>query len=249
MTGYLNKWTNYIKGYQKRWFSLSNGLLSYYRNPNEAEHTCRGTINLANANIHSDDACHFIVDNGGTHTFHLKAANEIEKQKWVSALEMAKNKAKQYNSILQQNGAHYAGWSKNANSANSAAANNNGAGGGASGSNLNDSDEDFENTLESEKIELENMLRTLQQKLNELKLSHEFVIKQSGALSKSLSELENTQTPPEDNALKTINERSTIYKIATLGLVNSCKEYIDMAQYQTERMHRVLQSERDVRSR
>jgi hypothetical protein len=31
MTGYLNKWTNYIKGYQKRWFSLNNGLLSYYR--------------------------------------------------------------------------------------------------------------------------------------------------------------------------------------------------------------------------
>ena len=29
--GYLWKWTNYIKGYQKRWFVLSNGLLSYYR--------------------------------------------------------------------------------------------------------------------------------------------------------------------------------------------------------------------------
>ena len=29
--GYLWKWTNYIKGYQKRWFVLANGLLSYYR--------------------------------------------------------------------------------------------------------------------------------------------------------------------------------------------------------------------------
>jgi len=29
--GYLWKWTNYIKGYQKRWCVLSNGLLSYYR--------------------------------------------------------------------------------------------------------------------------------------------------------------------------------------------------------------------------
>ena len=29
--GWLMKWTNYIKGYQKRWFVLSNGLLSYYR--------------------------------------------------------------------------------------------------------------------------------------------------------------------------------------------------------------------------
>uniref|UniRef100_A0A803V7X8 PH domain-containing protein n=1 Tax=Ficedula albicollis TaxID=59894 RepID=A0A803V7X8_FICAL len=31
MAGWLFKWTNYIKGYQRRWFVLSNGLLSYYR--------------------------------------------------------------------------------------------------------------------------------------------------------------------------------------------------------------------------
>lgn len=31
MKGWLHKWTNYIKGYQKRWFVLSNGVLSYYR--------------------------------------------------------------------------------------------------------------------------------------------------------------------------------------------------------------------------
>ena len=29
--GYLLKWANYIKGYQKRWFVLNNGLLSYFR--------------------------------------------------------------------------------------------------------------------------------------------------------------------------------------------------------------------------
>jgi len=29
--GWLYKWTNYIKGYQKRWFMLQNGYLSYYR--------------------------------------------------------------------------------------------------------------------------------------------------------------------------------------------------------------------------
>jgi len=31
MEGWLLKWTNYIKGYQRRWFVLSNGFLSYYR--------------------------------------------------------------------------------------------------------------------------------------------------------------------------------------------------------------------------
>lgn len=29
--GWLSKWTNYLKGYQKRWFVLQNGVLSYYR--------------------------------------------------------------------------------------------------------------------------------------------------------------------------------------------------------------------------
>lgn len=27
--GWLYKWTNYIKGYQKRWFVLANGLVSF----------------------------------------------------------------------------------------------------------------------------------------------------------------------------------------------------------------------------
>jgi hypothetical protein len=31
MSGFLLKWTNYIKGYQKRWFILHNGILSYFR--------------------------------------------------------------------------------------------------------------------------------------------------------------------------------------------------------------------------
>lgn len=31
MKGWLFKWTNYLKGYQRRWFVLQNGHLSYYR--------------------------------------------------------------------------------------------------------------------------------------------------------------------------------------------------------------------------
>lgn len=31
MKGWLSKWTNYLRGYQRRWFVLSEGLLSYYR--------------------------------------------------------------------------------------------------------------------------------------------------------------------------------------------------------------------------
>ena len=91
--GWLYKWTNYIKGYQKRWFVLSNGLLSYYRNQAEMSHTCRGTISMHGSVITvADDGANFIVANGGnTQTFHLRASGVVERQKWITALEMAKS--------------------------------------------------------------------------------------------------------------------------------------------------------------
>ncbi|KAK8730399.1 hypothetical protein OTU49_007988 [Cherax quadricarinatus] len=93
MKGWLYKWTNYLKGYQKRWFVLTNGLLSYYRSQAEMLHTCRGTISLHGAVIHTEDSCNFVISNGGTQTFHLKASSEVERQKWVTALELTKAKA------------------------------------------------------------------------------------------------------------------------------------------------------------
>ena len=58
-------------------------------------HTCRGTISLHGAVIHTEHASsNFVVSNGGgTQTFHLRATNEVERQKWVTALELAKAKA------------------------------------------------------------------------------------------------------------------------------------------------------------
>lgn len=68
-------------------FSLS------HRNQAEMAHTCRGTISLHGALIHTVDSCTFVISNGGTQTFHIKAGNEVERQSWVTALELAKAKA------------------------------------------------------------------------------------------------------------------------------------------------------------
>lgn len=56
-------------------------------------HTCRGNISLHGALIHTVDSCTFVISNGGTQTFHIKAASEIERQSWVTALELAKARA------------------------------------------------------------------------------------------------------------------------------------------------------------
>ena len=53
-------------------------------------HTCRGTINLASAFIHIEDSTTIVISSGGNHTFHLKATSEVDRQKWVTALELAK---------------------------------------------------------------------------------------------------------------------------------------------------------------
>uniref|UniRef100_G1P881 Oxysterol-binding protein n=1 Tax=Myotis lucifugus TaxID=59463 RepID=G1P881_MYOLU len=90
--GWLLKWTNYLKGYQRRWFVLSNGLLSYYRNEGEMAHTCRGTINMSTAHFDREDYCSIVLTSGAK-TYHLKASSDVERQQWITALELAKAKA------------------------------------------------------------------------------------------------------------------------------------------------------------
>ncbi|XP_063479598.1 oxysterol-binding protein 2 isoform X6 [Symphalangus syndactylus] len=90
--GWLLKWTNYLKGYQRRWFVLGNGLLSYYRNQGEMAHTCRGTINLSTAHIDTEDSCGILLTSGAR-SYHLKASSEVDRQQWITALELAKAKA------------------------------------------------------------------------------------------------------------------------------------------------------------
>lgn len=64
-----------------------------FRTQAEMGHTCRGTINLATANIAVEDSCNFVISNGGAQTYHLKASSEVERQRWITALELAKAKA------------------------------------------------------------------------------------------------------------------------------------------------------------
>lgn len=55
-------------------------------------HTCRGTINLFTAHFDTEDSCGIVLTSGGR-TYHLKAGSEVERQQWITALELAKAKA------------------------------------------------------------------------------------------------------------------------------------------------------------
>lgn len=55
-------------------------------------HTCRGTISLSTAHFDSEDYCGIMLTSGAK-TYHLKAGSEVERQQWITALELAKAKA------------------------------------------------------------------------------------------------------------------------------------------------------------
>ncbi|XP_069684103.1 oxysterol-binding protein 1 isoform X2 [Periplaneta americana] len=233
MKGWLFKWTNYLKGYQRRWFVLSNGLLSYYRAENsggsklsirrrrragrtenqaEMAHTCRGTISLHGALIHTEDSCTFVISNGGTQTFHIKAANEVERQRWVTALELAKAKA-----IRAME---------------------------------SEEEEEYDESMASQKNEVQNVIKSLSARLEDLQTCSDLIAKHGAALQRSLSELESLDTAQDvPTKLKSVNERATLFRITSNAMINTCSEYLDLAQTHGRKWQRMLQHERDQRLR
>ncbi|GAB0092966.1 PH domain-containing protein [Sergentomyia squamirostris] len=237
MKGWLLKWTNYLKGYQRRWFVLSNGVLSYYRaehgtgpnmggrsaggkysirrrrkgpreeNQAEMSHTCRGTISLHGALIHTVDSCTFVISNGGTQTFHIKAAHEVERQSWVTALELAKAKA-----IRTME---------------------------------SEEEEEDNNALAIPSEELNVVIRDLTARLENLKTCYDLISKHGSALQKALAELETG----DDFASKTkvVNEKATLFRISANAMKNACSEYLQTAQTQGHKWSKMLQHERDQR--
>lgn len=92
MEGVLHKWTNYISGWQPRWFVLDGGTLSYYDSQEDAWKGCKGSIKISvcEIQVHSSDSTRFDLTIPGEQYFYLKAINAAERQKWLVALGTAK---------------------------------------------------------------------------------------------------------------------------------------------------------------
>ncbi|XP_020792880.1 pleckstrin homology domain-containing family A member 8 isoform X1 [Boleophthalmus pectinirostris] len=92
MEGMLYKWTNYISGWQPRWFVLEGGTLSYYDSQEDAWKGCKGSIKISVCEIlvHSTDSTRVDLTIPGEQYFYLRALNAAERQKWLVALGTAK---------------------------------------------------------------------------------------------------------------------------------------------------------------
>lgn len=94
MEGYLQKWTNYVFGWQKRYFTLQSGVLSYSKSKNSVQ---LGVIHLDISQIfkHQTNRKRLYIDSGLT-MIHLKASTEQECDDWYSTLQVQKTSTSQY---------------------------------------------------------------------------------------------------------------------------------------------------------
>ncbi|CAH8856852.1 unnamed protein product [Trichobilharzia szidati] len=219
MKGYLYKWTNYLKGYQKRWFVLQNGLVSYYRNQAEMAHTCRGTINLANAIVKSTGSTTFVISNSSTQTFHLKANSESEQKKWVSALSSAKAKAVALRKQGEDSDIYPDGY---------------------------EDDDDYKtSTSDEDGVRLINdALIKLEAHVSDLERHQNTVNRKGEELQRSISDVESARDPTE--LLQRFNlarERATVFKVASLAMVNSCSEFTHFTRGQIGRWQRIFNNQ------
>ncbi|MEN2496667.1 MAG: hypothetical protein MHMPM18_001157 [Marteilia pararefringens] len=91
--GWLLKWTNYVKGYQKRWFIINGGHLEYYLKPKIVRSSSASVrINLKRAFLRRFKDIGFIISDRGT-VLYIKAMNNDDFKKWVSAINKVKKMA------------------------------------------------------------------------------------------------------------------------------------------------------------
>ncbi|KAM4701101.1 pleckstrin homology domain-containing family A member 3-like isoform 2-T2 [Discoglossus pictus] len=92
MEGSLLKWTNYLSGWQPRYFVLDSGILSYYDSPEDVGKGSKGSIKMAvcEIQVHSSDSSRVDLIIPEEQCFYLKAKNAADRQRWLVALGSAK---------------------------------------------------------------------------------------------------------------------------------------------------------------
>lgn len=88
MEGTLWKWTNYISGWQQRWFVLKSGVLYYYVSESEVGQACKGSLKVASCDImvHPNDPLRLDIVIPRERHLYLRAPSNSERQEWLVAL-------------------------------------------------------------------------------------------------------------------------------------------------------------------
>ena len=169
-------------------------------------HTCRGTVYLEAAHLSSNDACHFVISNGST-IIHLRTSTEIDKQRWMSALELAKQKAlkarKQYHDSDEDVSATDDPADQLQNFVQQQATANDQTKGSTNG---------------NDRAEIASINKAFESKLEDLKMCMDLINRHYQALHRTLADLEQLdKTEATINTIKSVNERATLFRITSTG--------------------------------
>jgi len=171
-------------------------------------HTCRGTVYLESAHLSSNDSCHFVISNGST-IIHLRTSNENDKQRWMNALELAKQKSlkvrKQYNdsdediSTIDESNKQQTQQQLQQQQSYS-------------------NDQNKRSPRTNDRIELATMNKTFDAKLDDLKMCMDLINRHYQALHRTLVDLEQIdKSEATINTIKSVNERATLFRITSTG--------------------------------
>jgi len=90
MEGNLQKWTNFVLGWQEKYFMIKGSLLLYYTKKGQP---VKGKIHLSVANINNTNNDYRFEIDTGTSIFYLRTTTKEKKEEWVKALKLAKFEA------------------------------------------------------------------------------------------------------------------------------------------------------------
>lgn len=189
---------------------------------------CRGRIALASAVIKPSQNNNFLINKGGNESFHLKAENESEREKWLNALNLAQREA-------NKNEDEYAESSTDSKSF----------------------DDDLQDDLNILFVKLQD-IKACQEKLNKSGILLQKLLQDLDILDKQqpdASILDMQQVAAPDNPLrskligdilKQFKEKNGSYKIALSSTLNSCNQFSLLAQQYFPKWCKKLKKEHET---
>ena len=191
---------------------------------------CRGRIALASAVIKPSQNSNFLINKGGNESFHLKAENEIERQKWLNALNLAQREA-------NKNEDEYAESSTDSKSF----------------------DDDLQDDLNILFVKLQD-IKACQEKLNKSGILLQKLLQDLDILDRQQPDANAQDAPQQalstqDNPLrskligdilKQFKEKNGSYKIALSSTLNSCNQFSLLAQQYFPKWCKKLKKEQET---
>jgi len=86
---------------------------------------------------------------------------------------------------------------------------------------IEEEEEEYDESMASQKNEVQNVIKSLAARLEDLQTCSELIAKHGAALQRSLSELESLDTAQDvPTKLKSVSERATLFRITSNAMIH-----------------------------